>query len=112
MTEDTGIIYPTIELGGTTYTVKFTRGGLLYRLEKSGTAIADCLNLASFAKAIDLLHAALWGQFKGTAEDLAEIVLNEGKIAAVSLVLTEALKKVSPPTQSAAAVAEAPLRTQ
>lgn len=102
----TGIEYPKIELGGKVYTVKFTRGGILYRLNKNGTSLSDLGGAKSFATLIDVFHAALHGQFKGTAEELAELVVSEEKIATVDSVVAEALKKAFPPTQAAAVAAD------
>lgn len=103
-TNGSGIVYPTITLGGVQYVVKFTRGGMLYRLSKSNVSISDVMGSGarSFAANIDMLHAALFGQFNGTAEDLAELVLTEGKILEAGEAVIEALKKVSPPTQTTA----------
>ena len=39
MINGTGVDYPTIELGGKTYTVKFSRG-MLYRMHKQGVVFA------------------------------------------------------------------------
>lgn len=109
----TGIIYPTIELGGKFYTVKFTRGGLLYRLSRSGTSLSDLTSGSkNFASVIDVLHAALYGQYAGTAEDLAELVLSENKTGELSMVIGEALKKVFPPTQVTAEVTAGPTAVQ
>ena len=100
-TNGSGLQFPTLELGGVTYIVKFTRGGLLYRLNKAGASMADLGGQKSFAASIDLLHAALYGQFLGTPEELADLVLSEEKILQIGEVLGEALKKVFPPTQAA-----------
>ena len=40
--ENTGVDYPTIELGGKMYTVKFTRG-LLYQLDKQGIKVQSAV---------------------------------------------------------------------
>lgn len=105
MDNGTGIIYPVIELGGIKYTVKFSRGGILYRLSKSGTSLADLTGGSkNFSAVIDVLHAALFSQFQGSAEDLAELVMTEGKTAEVAQAIGEALKKVFPPTQVTAEV--------
>lgn len=102
----TGITYPTIELGGKVYTVKFTRGGLLYRLSKQGTNLADLRGSRNFATLVDVLFAGLYGQYEGTSEDLAELILSENKSSAMDEVIAEALKKVTPSTNAAAAAAE------
>ncbi len=103
-TNGSGIIYPTIELGGVTYVVKFTRGGLLYRLSKSATNLSDLASgPRSLAAVVDVFHAALFGQYNGTPEELAELVLAEDKLAQVSGIVADSLKKVFPPTQTPAA---------
>lgn len=98
----TGIEYPTLELGGRTYVVKFTRGGLMYRLNRSGASFQDLGGTRSFATYIDILHAAFFGQYDGTAEDLADLVIVEGKFATVCEAINDAIKKVFPPTQQVA----------
>ncbi len=105
-TNGTGIEYPTIELGGREYTVKFTRGGILYRLNKNGANLSDLGGSKSFATLVDVLHAALFGQFNGTTDELAELIVAEEKILAADHAVSEALKKVFPPTQSAAVAAD------
>lgn len=110
-TNGTGITYPTLELGGKTYTVKFSRGGMLYRLSKTGTNLADLKGQKSFATLVDVLHAALFGQYQGTSEELADLLLSEGKAMAAGEAVSEALKKAFPPTQpiaEAAAVEKLP----
>lgn len=102
----TGITYPTIELGGKTYTVKFTRGGLLYRLSKQGVNLASLNSVNRFATLVDILFAGLYGQYEGTSEDLAELVLSENKSANMDDVIAEALKKVTPSSSAATAAAE------
>ena len=101
----TGIIYPTLELGGKTYTVKFTRGGLLYRLSKSGASFSDLISGSdkNFAACFDILYAALYGQYLGTVEDLVELAFAESKVEEVKTVVREAVKKAFPPTQTEAA---------
>ena len=107
-TNGSGLEFPTLELGGKMYIVKFTRGGLLYRLNKNGAE----LNLGgpkTISATVDLLYAALWNQFQGTPEDLADLVFGEEKMLLVGQVLGEALKKVFPPTPiPAAAPADQP----
>jgi len=107
-TNGSGLQFPTLELGGKTYIVKFTRGGLIYRLNKNGAEL-DLYGPKRIAANIDLLHAALWGQFEGTAEGLADLVFAEDKLTLVGEILGEALKKVFPPTpKPAAAPADQP----
>lgn len=102
-TNGSGIQYPTLELGGKTYVVKFTRGALLYRLGRKGLSFEHLMNGANFATIIDFLHAALSGQYQGTEEDLADVVLNEGKTLEVGAALAEAVKKASPSDPNPAA---------
>jgi hypothetical protein len=82
MTNGSGVDYPTIELGGKTYTVKFSRG-LLYRMSKLGVVFAPQvvpnpndpskkLIQMSFVQIVDVLHVAIG--FEGTHEELAELV--------------------------------------
>lgn len=97
-----GIEYPTLELGGKTYVIKFTRGGLLYRMSKNGADPRDLAGPKSIAAVIDILHATLFGQFDGSPEQLADIVFSEGKFQASSDAVLDAVKKVFPPTQTVA----------
>lgn len=72
-----GIEFPTLDLGGKTYVVKFS-GSALYRLEKLSVPVA-------FEKAenggvqlklkqmVDMLHPII--NFAGTHEDLADLVM-------------------------------------
>lgn len=103
ITNATGIEYPTLELGGKLYTVKFTRGGLMYRLNKAGTSLAALGSERSFSAYIDILHAALFGQYDGTPEDLAEIVMAEEKLPQLADAVNNAIKKAFPPSQAPAA---------
>lgn len=97
----TGIIYPTITLGGIEYTVKFTRGGIVYRMSKAGVSISELGNpKTSFGALVDILHAAL-PDYKGMNEDLANLVLSEDKAGEASRLIAEALGKVFPPSQAA-----------
>lgn len=77
-----GIDFPTIELGGQHYIVKFSRASL-YRMEKLGikfevkvTPLPDQPGMVNrsmtFAQVVDMLLVAIG--FKGTAEELAELV--------------------------------------
>jgi hypothetical protein len=101
----TGIDYPTIELDGKMYTVKFTRGALLYRLSKSGSSLADLRTNKNFATLIDILHAGLYGQYDGTSLELAELISSGDDFVAkykqMDEVISEAIKKAFPPTASA-----------
>lgn len=107
----TGGDFPTIELQGATFTLRFTRGGLLYRLSKSGTNIADMRagGTKSFSAVVEVLHAALYGQFSGTPDQLADIVMDGGqeKIREARIAIDLALGKVFPSTLATAATGEA-----
>ena len=102
----TGILYPTIELGGATFTLRFTRGALLYRLSRRGVTTAD-LNVPakSFGALVEVLHATMEPQFLGTHEQLAEIMEAAGidKLRAYRAAVDEALGKVFPPIARPAA---------
>ena len=84
---ETGIDYPTIELGGKTYQVKFNRA-LLYQLDKRGIAFnpqfrnggATC----GLAAIIDTMQLAIG--FEGTADELAELVYDKRDEALTALV--------------------------
>jgi len=102
-TNGTGIIYPTITLGGIEYSIKFTRGALFYRLSKAGVDLNDLTSPKGFATMIDVLKAVITPAFTGDSESLAELVLNEGKSLAVGDAIREALGKAFPPTQTPAA---------
>lgn len=74
----TGIEYPTIELGGKTYTVKFSRG-LLYRLAKAGVKI-ETRQIAGgvsmpFEILVDAYHVLIG--FEGSHEELAEMMFDK-----------------------------------
>ncbi len=105
MSEQTGISYPTITLGGVEYTIKFTRGALFYRLSKAGVDLADLANSKGFATMIDVLQVVITPTFHGDAEALADLVLTEGKSLDVGEGIRAALGKAFPPTQETAAQA-------
>lgn len=75
----TGAEYPSIELGGQSYQVKFTRG-LMYRMDKLGlsfdakfTKEGELIRTTMpYHNIIDVLHMAIG--FKGTQEELSEFV--------------------------------------
>ncbi len=80
-----GIEFPTIELGGRRYTVRFSRSSL-YRMEKLGIkfqvkvkALPDQPGMVqremTFAQVVDMLYIATG--FEGTVEELAELVTPE-----------------------------------
>ena len=111
-TNGSGLQFPTLDLGGKTYIVKFTRGGLLYRLNKAGANLGDLGGPKSLAMYIDLLHAALWDQYDGAPDQLADLIFSEDKMSLVGEVVNEALKKVFPPPTPAAAPADQPAAPQ
>jgi hypothetical protein len=106
--DQSNIEFPKITLGGVEYTVKFTRGGMIYRMIKSGASFADLVpgSPKFFSAVIDTLHAALFGQFAGSPEELAEIIVSENKVKDCAVALNVAMGKVFPPTQAAAPVDE------
>lgn len=75
-TNGSGIEYPTIELGGKTYTVKFT-GAAMWRMGKAGVAFRvthteDRQKLTTqFHNNVDVLYACI--DFKGTIDELADL---------------------------------------
>lgn len=85
--ENTGVEFPTIELGGKTYTVKFSRG-LLYQLDKQGIKFnpqftrdqASC----GLSPLVDTLKLAIG--FEGTADELTELVYDKRDEALTALV--------------------------
>lgn len=105
----TGIIYPTIELGGVTYELKFTRGALFYRLSRLGVDLGTAFTNITFSVRVDILHSIIAGtgpgKYAGTTEELADLVLTENKSKEVVELLLAALGKVFPPTQAAQAPA-------
>jgi hypothetical protein len=106
----TGIIYPTIELGGVTYELKLTRDRIRFRMSDAGCNISDLrvVGVRSFAVIVRFLHCLISPTFAGTIEDLAEVIGGEEKLQEASLFLAEAIKKAFPPTLQAAPPAEAP----
>jgi hypothetical protein len=88
-TNHTGIEYPTIELGGKTYIVKFSRG-ILYRLGKAGVDIrttrglGDTINMP-FTQLVDAYHVVI--AFEGTHEELAELLFDKKGDALTKLIL-------------------------
>jgi hypothetical protein len=102
----TGIEYPTLKLGETLYTLKFTRGTLLFRMSNMGLNLNDRNDpKTSVAATVKILHAVMQPQFVGTHEDLTDLLLNEDKVREASQALNIALGKVFPPTQAAAGAA-------
>ncbi len=82
MTIETGVEYPTVELGGALYEVKFTRG-VLYRLEKQGVMFNPQRKLNAgqvtwhlqFSNIVDVLKECIG--FPGTHEELAELCFDQ-----------------------------------
>ena len=99
MINGTGVDYPTIELGGKTYTVKFSRG-MLYRMGKLGVVFAPKLDAGritmDFAQIVDLAHLATG--FKGTHDELAELLYDKRNDALTALMA--AWGKAFPPSQT------------
>lgn len=102
--EKTGIIYPTVDLDGQTYTLKFTRASILYRLSRNGVDIGDLWRPAKAAAGVvDVLHAVISDQLAPgvfpTPEALAEYLLEPGtdRMRTVANALREAVGKVFPP---------------
>ena len=87
MNDITGVDYPTIELGGKTYEVKFTRG-LLYQLDKQGIKFnpqfANNAATCGLSSIVDTLKLAIG--FEGTADELAELVYDKRDEALTALV--------------------------
>ena len=85
--ENTGVDYPTIELGGKTYEVKFTRG-LLYQLDKQGIKFnpqfANNSATCGLSAIVDTLRLAIG--FEGSSEELAELVYDKRDEALTALV--------------------------
>lgn len=102
----TGIEYPTIELAGKSYELKFTRGALLYRISQRGMSISMLRDpVKRIAATFDILHAIIGDQFEGTPEDLASIAIDEDKLQDITESLKVALGKAFPSTQPAQATA-------
>ena len=103
------IDWPTLTLGGVTYTVRFTRGALLFKLSESGTTFADMSGAKAFASLVKGLHAGISPEFPGTPEQLADVLVNEGKVSEAKQAFDAALKKAFPtPPTKAAEAAEQP----
>ena len=96
----TGVEYPTIELGGVNYTVKFSRG-MLYRMGKQGVSFSPKFPgegkvSMDFSQIVDLLCLATG--FPGTHEDMAELVYEKRNEAVAALMA--AWGKAFPPPQT------------
>ena len=120
-----GVEYPTLEIDGKVYTIKFSRASF-YRLDKAGFDLKTLPNQfkewfpriengveipgqARFSVVIDVLHAAISKEFRGTAEDLAEVIDPE-RLASGEVVtaLTIAMLKMLPPPVKPQATAATP----
>jgi len=102
----TGIDYPTLELGGTKYTLKVTRGAMVFRLSDAGINLSELSNGPRVVSTlIKVLHAAILDQYSGTPEQLCELVLSEDKMKEAGEAVRAALGKVFPTTQIPAAAA-------
>lgn len=112
--------FPTIELGGQTYTLKFSRGAMQFGISKRGINTLD-LNFPAkrFACSVELIHIVIEESFRvpflgpdgvqfkdaegnllsvgGTVKDLATLIVDEGKIDVCCAAIREALLKVFPP---------------
>ena len=93
----TGNEYPTIELGGVVYTLKFRRGDFAFRLSDKGVNMFDRLDpIKNLAANVKILHMLLVPQFPGSHEDLAEILIEEKKVVAAAQIINVAVGKVFP----------------
>ncbi len=106
--ELTGILFPEVELAGVKYTLKFTREVLLYRLSRRGLDVGNLnVRLKALAAVVDFTYALIEDRFVGTADDLAQIILQENKVAVCADAIRDALGKVFPPTQAPVTAVEA-----
>jgi hypothetical protein len=107
----TGVVYPTIELGGVTYELRITRGALLYRISKNQVDMNDLGKDADPRKRVaavfDVLHAIIADKFQGSVEDLADVVIAEGKMKEATVGVLGAVGKVFPPAEPATPAVEA-----
>jgi len=107
----TGVVYPTIELGGVTYELRITRGALLYRISKNQIDMNDLGQDSDPRKRVaavfDVLHAIVAGKFQGSIEDLADLVITEGKMKDAATAVLLAVGKVFPPAEPATPAVEA-----
>jgi hypothetical protein len=100
----TGVEYPTVELGGTKYEVKFTRA-TLYQLDKAGIVfnpqVVRSTASLKFSTIVDTLKLCI--AFEGTAEELAELSFD--KRDEILVVLVDAWGKVVLPSLQTRAAA-------
>jgi hypothetical protein len=114
--DQSGIEYPKLTIEGREYEVKFSRSAI-YRLDKAGFDLRSLPGeiqgwfprtdpvtkeaipgRVRFSVVIDILHAAIGDQLRGTPEQLAELVGPE-RVSEVLTVLVQAMAKTKPPTQ-------------
>ena len=91
-----GILYPTIELGGVSYELRISREILLYRLSAKGISMINLRGPKSFATLFDVLYAIVQDRYLGTVEELVSLVHEEQKVSAVDVAVAEVIKKVFP----------------
>jgi|SRR5215831_4986972 len=110
--EGSGIQYPTIEIAGKTYTVKFSRAAF-YRLGKAGFDLRQFAplkdGLIAFSILFDLLHAAIADQLpvKLETEELVDMALPidmpheaaRKRLEEIGSIVREAFSKIAPPPQ-------------
>ena len=106
-TNGTGVEYPQLTLGGKTYTLKITRGALMYRFSKRNIPMGQFGGPAGIAALADQLHAII-GVFPGEPEEILEMILAEDKVKEASIAVGETIKKAFPPPIQAATAADAP----
>ena len=107
-----GVEYPTLQIDGKTYTVKFTRAAI-YRLDKAGFDLRslptelkswfphkegddEVPGRVRFSVMIDILHAILGRELRCTAEELAEMI-DPTRTPEVATALILAMSKMQPP---------------
>jgi hypothetical protein len=134
--EGTGIEYPTIEIAGKRYTVKFSRGAL-YRLDKAGFDLRELGpsiqrwfpnggrdGNVRLSVLFDVLHSAIAEQLPTgmNAMELCELALpmdspgeeTQKRVVEIATAIIQALIKMAPPAQTRLRETAAPLmeRTQ
>jgi hypothetical protein len=104
--DQSNIEFPKLTLRGTEHTIRFTRGAFAYHMSKKGLELADLRsNIKVIGTLTDLLMFAFHPPFQGSAEDLADALIEENKMAAANVAVHIALGKVFPtPTISKPAV--------
>jgi hypothetical protein len=104
-----GVIYPTVELGGVMYTLRLTQGIARFRLSDAGLGALEFAGARQFASLCKALHILLDGQFPGSVDQLSELVHNENKLVQVDQAIGLAIKKASGPQNPATGEASKPL---